>query len=244
MSYILNALRKSELQRQQTEELSENKAVNFNTAPGHRQKKSLGLLLLLFGNILMLAYIFWSLNQTDDDISKQQAKALPAVIAATEAQPVLATKLPKPATKANQSTATIASIAEQIKRNRAKPINTLQAKAMEIENKTVPPVVKSKKPEIKIVEQKQPPTETIIVKKKTADYPFLAELDYTFQRTVPDLNINVYVYAEQKAQRFIMIDMQKYRAGQEISLGLTLKEIRIDSLLVEYRGRIFLIKRP
>ena len=80
-------------------------------------------------------------------------------------------------------------------------------------------------------------------KNLTEDIPFLSTLDYHFRRSVPALDINVYVYAEKKQDRFIMLEMTKYFSGQEISSGMTLKEIRINSLVVEYKNRSFQIKR-
>jgi general secretion pathway protein B len=74
--------------------------------------------------------------------------------------------------------------------------------------------------------------------------PFLFELPAEFRHTVPELKINVFVYSEQPAERFIMVDMIKYAVGERIKALLTLKEIRPDSLVVEYNNRTFQIKRP
>ena len=74
--------------------------------------------------------------------------------------------------------------------------------------------------------------------------PFLFELPPEFRHTIPDLKINVFVYSEQPAERFVMIDMVKYSAGQRIKDSIMLKEIRSDSLVVEYNNRTFRIKRP
>jgi general secretion pathway protein B len=74
--------------------------------------------------------------------------------------------------------------------------------------------------------------------------PFLHELPAEFRHTVPDLKINVFVYSGQAAERFVMIDMAKYTVGQRIKDSLELKEIRPDSLVVEYNNQTFRIQRP
>lgn len=73
--------------------------------------------------------------------------------------------------------------------------------------------------------------------------PLLSELPLEFRRQVPKLNINVFVYADQSPQRFVIVDMVKYRAGQNIQ-NMRLKEILADSLVVEYMGKTFRIRRP
>jgi general secretion pathway protein B len=74
--------------------------------------------------------------------------------------------------------------------------------------------------------------------------PFLSELPPEFRQTVPEFKVNVFVYSEQPAQRFVMVDMVKYTVGERIKESITLKEIRPDSFVVEYNNRTFRIKRP
>jgi general secretion pathway protein B len=65
-----------------------------------------------------------------------------------------------------------------------------------------------------------------------------------FRRNVPNLNINVFVYAKSPEDRFVIIDMKKYRAGQETADGLEIKEIKSNSLVISYQNKTFQIKRP
>ena len=73
--------------------------------------------------------------------------------------------------------------------------------------------------------------------------PLLSELSYEFRRTVPSMLINVFVYSNNEEDRFIMVDMKKYQEGQDIEEGVTLKEIRNNSIVVEYNNKIFQVKR-
>ncbi|MCI0668339.1 MAG: general secretion pathway protein GspB [Methylococcaceae bacterium] len=78
----------------------------------------------------------------------------------------------------------------------------------------------------------------------SAAIPLLGGLPRDFQREVPSLNINVFVYSEVPEERFVIINMTKYLAGQKIDSGPQILEIRPDSLVLEYLGRKFKIKRP
>jgi len=94
----------------------------------------------------------------------------------------------------------------------------------------------------------EPPPEIASIKPAALpaknDIPFLYELPTEFRRAVPKLNINVFVYAKEPKERFVMIDMEKYKTGQMIKDGLELNEIRPDSLVVRYHNQIFQIERP
>ena len=74
--------------------------------------------------------------------------------------------------------------------------------------------------------------------------PFLSDLPVESRRTVPGLNINVIVYSEHGKESFVMIDMVKYKAGQQLKNGMLLKAILNDSLLMSYQNQEFQIERP
>ncbi len=84
---------------------------------------------------------------------------------------------------------------------------------------------------------------TAAIKPLVPTVPLLSELPLEFRRQVPKLNINVFVYAEDPPQRFVIVDMVKYRTGMNIQ-KIQLKEILSDSLVVEYMGKTFRILRP
>jgi len=91
--------------------------------------------------------------------------------------------------------------------------------------------------------RQRPPVKTAKEVKKPS-IPLLSELPLEFRRQVPKLNINVFVYADEPQQRFVIVDMVKYRTGENIQQKIQLKEILRDSLVVEYMGKIFRIMRP
>lgn len=76
------------------------------------------------------------------------------------------------------------------------------------------------------------------------DIPFLNSFPSQESRSIPKLNINVFVYSEHIEESFVMIDMVKYKAGQHLENGMILKAIRPDSLVLDYQGRVFQLERP
>jgi general secretion pathway protein B len=61
---------------------------------------------------------------------------------------------------------------------------------------------------------------------------------------MPPFKINVYAYSKSPAERFAIIDMSKYLAGDRIPGGALLLEIRADSLIFELDGTKFRVPRP
>jgi len=74
--------------------------------------------------------------------------------------------------------------------------------------------------------------------------PFFNALPIDFQQRVGPITINVFAYSEQPEERFAIIDMKKYRAGDRIQGGAELLEIRSDSLVLRSEGRKFRVPRP
>ena len=197
-------------------------------------------------------------------VAKQPASPLPKPVAPTIEQLAQTTKtqkpiIPKPnitkSTKTEQPTK-LKTSQPQPKQAKAKPPAIKQA--VVIKNRTKPkPLaqVANKKtkasPTTKpIAAVKAPPTKTapaptqVKPKKAEKEYPLLKTFPYEFKRNVPKLNINVFVYNEDPKQCFVIVDMLKYQTGQLLPGNLKLKEIRQDSLVVDYKKRIFRIKRP
>jgi general secretion pathway protein B len=73
--------------------------------------------------------------------------------------------------------------------------------------------------------------------------PEISELNLTADQALPDLHLDVHVYATNPADRFVYINMRKYREGAELQDGLTLERIRRDGVVLNYRGLRFLLPR-
>jgi general secretion pathway protein B len=53
----------------------------------------------------------------------------------------------------------------------------------------------------------------------------------------------VHVFATKPADRFVYINMRKYREGAALADGLTLERIRRDGVVLNYHGLRFVLPR-
>lgn len=60
---------------------------------------------------------------------------------------------------------------------------------------------------------------------------------------LPDLHLDIHVYSGQPANRFVFVNMSKYKEGSTLAEGPTVREIAPDGVILEYRGRRFLLPR-
>ena len=73
--------------------------------------------------------------------------------------------------------------------------------------------------------------------------PKIGEIDLSAQPALPDLHLDVHVFATKPADRFVYINMRKYREGAELADGLTLERIRRDGAVLNYHGLRFVLPR-
>ncbi len=246
MSYILNALRKSEQERQESDKGTLENRIQSNPQTREPQKNSKGLIFLVLINLFFLLYFAWTYSKSGISGGEKEVFV-----------PVKQVFIPlKPEQKIELKPVDVVpsvveregrqqlSIAEQIEKQNIKRVQVSQSSRPKKQKKTQTLLVKHSLGEQQKKTLKAAAVIAIPIMDKQQDgIPFLATLDYAFRRKVPKIDINVYVYAEKQQDRFIMIEMKKYQTGQEIALGLELKEIRINSLVVEYKSRTFQIKR-
>ena len=69
--------------------------------------------------------------------------------------------------------------------------------------------------------------------------PTLAELPEALRRELPALGLGGSVYAEQASQRMVIINGQVFHEGDRVAPELLLQQIRLRSVLLDYRGQRF-----
>lgn len=235
MSFILNALRKSEQERQARQPENVTDRILPPQPPQNRSNTAKFIAFLFIVNVLIIAGFVWFIRKDLLSTSGTTAQAISPPLSAQK------TKLePKPAPKAKPGTISIAELIEggkpepapspvPIKKPAAEPI-----KQPAMASKPAQPIAAT----IKI----QPDAPVAIPENE--DMPFLNDLPFEFRQTLPKFTVNVFVYSPQPEERFVMIDMVKYKAGQQIKNAMVLKEILPDSLVVVYQNKTFKIKRP
>jgi general secretion pathway protein B len=250
MSYILDALRKSEQQRQAVQPASVTERLLVNQ-PLPKQQSSKWIPALVIGNLIVAAYFVWIFTQKTG--AEPQLNALGR--AENQHSPLPVTPQNSVSQKSNQplpgqTKAKQPSIAEWVETQK---MTELQ-KPKPIPDKDIPekkpPVVKKNLHTRNATEPALQPETSEMAMEKPVRSPAkkgisgLGELPYETRNTLPDLTINVFSYAQQPEDRFVIIDMVKYRTGQLINGLIKLKEIRPDSIIVQYGDDTFKIERP
>ncbi|AOY87555.1 hypothetical protein BKP64_04860 [Marinobacter salinus] len=236
MSYILDALRKSETERRQGKVPDLGQQVQLIHRP---RKKSVSPVVWVAGalilNAAVLAVIFWpdiggrdsSQTQSEPE-SDNPAKVPPANIPATDEQAT-----------AKVVTDNVVPAGESIT--------------------TDVPVKQAPGPEQALVESgmsefAQPEREraTIIVPSRPAAsdspvlsdstpagrVPHLVELPLSFQKSVPDLTFNSHIYSSDPSSRRVMINNNYLRRGDSFS-GLVVENITEDGVILSKQGQQF-----
>jgi len=66
-------------------------------------------------------------------------------------------------------------------------------------------------------------------------------LDGTLQ--LPELHLDIHVYADDPADRFVFINMAKHRQNSTLAEGPVVSEITAEGVILEYQGHTFLLPR-
>ncbi len=61
--------------------------------------------------------------------------------------------------------------------------------------------------------------------------------------SLPDLHLDIHVYSSRPAERFVFVNMSKYREQESLAEGPLVREINAEGVILEYRGTVFLLPR-
>lgn len=73
--------------------------------------------------------------------------------------------------------------------------------------------------------------------------PTFNELRADGSLRLPDLHLDIHVYAENPSERFVFVNMSKYREKATLAEGPTIREINPDGVILEYEGADFMLPR-
>jgi len=76
-----------------------------------------------------------------------------------------------------------------------------------------------------------------------AALPSLQQLASEGVLSLPPLNIDIHVFSKNAEERFVFINMNKYREGQVLREGPTVEEITANGVVLNHRGSRFFLDR-
>jgi general secretion pathway protein B len=200
MSFILDALKKSETERQQ-QAGGEFSAVPSSSGDQHSFKWLWILALLLLVNIAVLVGILMRADKPT-------------------AEPVEISDTPVP-----QSQTEAPSFEQQI------------AAAKQNQPELTAAVTVEKEP------QSTPATTRPAPRPAAARVLTIDEVRLNGSLEMTDLHLDIHVYSDDPAERFVFINMTKHREQSRLEEGPQVIEIRPDGVILEYQGTTFLLPR-
>lgn len=74
-----------------------------------------------------------------------------------------------------------------------------------------------------------------------ADLPTID--DVALQGGVPEMHIDLHVYADNPQERFVFVNKRKYREGETLQEGPRVEEITRNGVVLSHHGRRFILPR-
>lgn len=216
MSFILDALRKSELERQRQS------GPSIAELPVARDDRRLPWALLAIGLLLAVnvgVLLFFLLRDTTGAIPTIETSSTPAAVVAA---PVAATPMPAPANVLPAANSPV--VDAEVSEAHTMPAASLPPPAPDPTLLPDAPVTYSARP----VEE-LPPSIDDLPAQTTAG--------------LPELSIDLHIYADDPAKRVVFINGRRYQRGGVLVEGPTVEEINREGAVLSYRGRRFLLPR-
>ncbi|MDJ0758628.1 MAG: general secretion pathway protein GspB [Woeseiaceae bacterium] len=214
MSFILDALKKSESERQQQG------SAEFAQVPVSRESARPPLWLWVLGALLAINLVVLA-----GVLLRPAQDRLP--VAATETSG-FAEQIEMAMQEAPPDTRPAATIAAQ-----PEPTPTIVAE-------TTAPAVQAAEPEPVPVAASLPASKAA---ETPRGLPDVDQLRASGELPVGELRLDIHVYSDVAADRFVFINMVKHREGSTTSDGLSVNQITPDGVVLDYRGRQFLLPR-
>lgn len=73
--------------------------------------------------------------------------------------------------------------------------------------------------------------------------PSLDELRVNGEVSLPELHLDIHVFSDSPRDRFVFINMDKYREQDTMNAGPVVREITREGVVLEYRGKRFILPR-
>jgi general secretion pathway protein B len=225
MSYILDALKKAERERQR----GAVPTISVDLAePMPAKRTSYGLYVGAAAGLLILGVAIGAYRPLGR-AAASATTAIPVVhAAAPQAAPAPAVEqhAPRPIPRP------IAPVVEKPVASQAAPIPALQPSA---NTAPVAPVAS----QVKATPAATPSPETMPVEPAENQPWALADLPLNVQQEIPAMNVMFHAYSSDPAQRLVEVNGKPMHEGESLSAGLKLEKITQDGMVFSYKGYRF-----
>lgn len=240
MSYILDALKKADAEREQGQVPglhTPTAQLETDLTPGHGRTPAPWVLGL--GAALVLAALGAAWLWTRPLGSTVPTSAQPALAQAPQALPPTAAsaQIPAPAL----TTAPPPVMAAPVTPPAATPAPAVQPPTPAVQPAVRPPVITLPRTSLPAAATSPPARAPIHVDPAptpaaSAKVPTLAELPEDVRLSLPTLTVSGAMYSDQPASRMLLINNRVFHEGDQPVAGLVLEEIRLKSAVFRYRG--------
>ncbi|MBJ6137739.1 general secretion pathway protein GspB [Marinobacter litoralis] len=224
MSYILEALKKSEAERRQGKAPDLGQQVQMIYRPKKKPVSAVvWVVLALIINAVVLAYVFWPSRQLPEAAGVSAAAVEPGAETSPEA--------PVRALQAKTEPEFQPEPVSQVPVRPAEPPQAVTESGLNEPQFEQPTIIVPNQP----AQQSLPaPVQT----RPQERVPHLVELPLSFQKSVPDLIFNSHIYSSDPAASRVMINNRYLRAGQSLG-SLLVENITEDGVVLSKNGQRF-----
>ncbi|HHH44646.1 MAG TPA: hypothetical protein ENK49_10960 [Gammaproteobacteria bacterium] len=236
MSYILEALKKAELQR----DIGQVPGIGSEHEKPPRSVNGTWLAIVagfLALNLVLLVWLLWpqadqgpaDAGGGDRPVQRDSAVPLPGQV------PVV----PPPAPPVVEAPVRPRSVLPQ-------PVGTATPARMPPVAQPAPPVARPALPAVVLPEPAplpEPPAMEPQAAPPAASLPVWPQIpDHLFRQLRGGMRMDVHVYSDQPQDRFVLINLQKYHVGDRLQEGPLVDEITPEGVILSFQGQQFMVR--
>lgn len=219
MSFILDALKKSETDRQQR---GAAEFANVPSSSGRREGPPAWLWVVAVLLLVNLVVLIGIMLRPDVSISEADAQPVTKPITQPVTEPA-ALETDEPPARVIDDFADQVASARQNAPPREEPVDPAV--------NTTPPAE---------------PTPTVTIAREpvdTARLPTIHQLQASGELVLPELHVDIHVFSDVAKDRFVFINMTKHKEGSRLAEGPLVEEITPDGVVLSHNGKSFLLPR-
>jgi len=240
MSFILDALRKSENERQRQA------GPGIAELPVARAAARAPVILIAFGALLavnLVVLLYWLLKDDAPQVVREEP-----VAAQPSAAPAMPTPTPTPESGRPAPVAVATPPAQDA--GRPAPVASREVRPLAAEVAAAPPpdAAPPPAPDPSLLPTAPPPTQAYgwPPRQQATGSSYVPRIDTLPPQAtagLPELNLDLHIYSTDPTQRAAFINGTRYRAGDQLPQGVDVVDITHEGVVLRYRGQQFLLPR-